>query len=480
MSVQDNYISTFQKSFESLKNKGAFGLGLVEKAFKFAEEKHSGQFRKSGLPYIAHPVEVMVILEKLDFSADVLAAALLHDVVEDCNVCVKEIEKEFNPVVAKIVDAVTAIKPNHSLENMQAEIKTYQKLVSMGKINLFAFYIKFADRLHNLQTLSVFPKYKQVEKIKQTERFIVPLAKILKAKEFYRQITNQSFLTLQNNDDLNSFLKLYKNNVKNCNSFNKNLLSQLNIAVNKFIVKNKLKNSLTQIVISPLTQLEIKQELEKIMPLKNVKTVKKHFFSLIPTFQLSFVFENKTNLNNLIFELVQDKAFLKILTLANYGVEAFNQKDYFVFKSNYRVKFQTFFFSQKSYILHRNGSLDGSILHMIEEDFEDEIISDYITVKTRSDEIILMPNGSTVLDFAFKIHNDFGFSCKHAHLNNSPQKTPLFTKLSDGDKVNLIIAHDENNNTKNIAKLKWLTYVNNQKSKKLLLKYFENLYEWFF
>ena len=180
---------------------------------------------------------------------------------------------------------------------------------------------------------------------------------------------------------------------------------------------------------------------------------------------LYFIFENE-NFQNIIFELFQDKSFTKLLRLTNYAIDDFNQKDYYVLKNLSRTKFQAFFFSQKSYVLYRNGSLDGSIVNIIEDDFEDEIMSDYITVKTRSNEIILMPQGSTVLDFAFKIHNDFGFSCKYAHLNNSPQKTPLFTKLSNGDKVNLIIEEDENKNIEIIAKLKWLTYVNNQKSKK--------------
>lgn len=470
------YRKVFEKTFQNLKNKSISGVGIVEKAFFFAEEKHFGQFRKSGLPYIAHPVEVMTILEGMDFSADVLAAALLHDVVEDCGVSVKELEEAFNPVVAKIVDAVTEIRPTELIENMQAEIKTYQKLVSMGKINLFAFYIKFADRLHNLQTLGVFPRYKQIEKIKQTERFLIPLLKILKAKEFYDAISNQAFKVVSEPDQIEHFEKLYNHNLKVNKPFNKKMLGELTFAINTFLTQNKITNTLKEIKIAPISLVEIKEQLEKFMELRNLKTIKQSHFSLVPNFKLYFIFSNP-DVNPIVFKLLENKMFSQILSLQNLSIDVFNNQEYFVFKNNSRTLFQCFFFCQKTFTIYRNGSTDGSITDIIEEDFEEEIIGDFITVKTRSNEVLLMPQGSTVLDFAFKIHNDFGFACKYAHLNDSPGKSPIFTKLTSGDKVNLIIEEDEKGVTKNIAKLKWLTYVNNEKSKKQLLKYFESLYE---
>lgn len=471
-----DYKTVFEEALQSIKNKGMAGVGLVEKAFLFAEEKHLGQFRKGGLPYISHPVDVMAILEKLDFSSDVLAAALLHDVVEDCGVTLAELESNFNPVVSKIVDAVTEIQPNEKLENIEAEIKTYQKLVSLGKINRFAFYIKFADRLHNLQSLSVFKRYKQIEKIKQTERFLVPLLKILKTKEFYSKITNQCFLTMAEPEEIASFKKLYTAHTNNCMDFNQKLFDDLTLAINNFFYKNKIENSLKKIIITPLTELEIKEEMEKVYDIKNVNEVKSSFFVNVPSFYLYFVFSND-KFTNLIFQLFEDKDFNALLSLRFFEKDAFSGKNFFVLQSAFRVKYKSFFFSQSEFTIYRNGALDGTVTDIIDEDFEREIISDYIRVKTKTEEILLLPKNSTVLDFAFKIHNDFGFSCKFAHLNDSPAKTPIWAKLSDGDKVDLVIETDETGMAKNIAKLKWITYVNNEKSKKMLVKYFENLFE---
>ena len=170
----NNYENIFNEIVNNLKKKNSLDISNVVKAYNFAKEKHKNQFRKSGEPYILHPIQVAYILEHLDFNTDVISSALLHDTVEDCGVTIKEIEKTFNKQIAEIVDAVTAITKDNFMpdnENLfsntddflkQAmEDRTYQKLISIGKNNKFGFYIKFADRLNNLQTIGVFPKYKK-------------------------------------------------------------------------------------------------------------------------------------------------------------------------------------------------------------------------------------------------------------------------------------------------------------------------------
>ena len=473
----EDYKVIFHSSIENLKSKGNLSTALVEKAFLFAEEKHSGQFRKSGDSYIKHPVEVMSILEKSDFGNDVLCAALLHDVIEDCGVTKEDLSQMFNPLIAEIVDAVSEIKPNEKIENIEAEIKTYQKLVMMGKINLFAFYIKFADRLHNLRTIQSFPRYKQVEKVKQTQRFVLPLAKIVKARELYTKIENECFKVLSNwQDDYDKWEKLYQNHIEMNHKYNQVMHDELVTTITNLISKLDVKNSLKNVFIVPNSEFEQKKEIDKLYEGKEFSQMKSSFFVNIPTFQIHIVFSTGDYLE-FVFKLLEDKQFKKILKLKNFDYDEFTSKEYFLFENVVREKFQTFFMTQSEYTIFKNGSEEGVDSSLLESDFETEIIADYITVKTRSNEIMLMPKGSTVLDFAFKIHNDLGFACKYANLNDSPAKTPINTKLSDGDKVNLIIEDDGKANTKNIAKLKWLTYVNNEKSKKTLLKYFENLYE---
>lgn len=472
--MQD-YKTTFNTILENLKRKRVADISLVEKAFSFAEKSHEGQIRKSGLPYIAHPVEVTAILEKLDFDSDVLSAALLHDVVEDCQIDLKQIEKEFNKTIALIVDAVTEINSNER-ESYENEIKTYQKLVSMGKHNRFAFFIKFADRLHNLRTIDVFPRYKQIEKIKQTHKFIVPLAKLLKTHELYSQITNECFKILADEKDFAVFKSLYDHNLYTNQKSNNKLKDELTIVINSLIQKTKKNVLLKDILIKPLTELEIKEQFEKYYEFEKLSQIKQNFFVNVPNFRLFLIFEG-TNIKEFLFTLFEDPKFKKHLSICGYDFEKLSGKDYFLMQNSSKTKFQLYAMTPAEYIIFRNGSEDGVSTAMVEDDFEEEIVGDYISVKTRSNEILFLPTGSTVLDFAFKIHKDIGFAAKYAHLNDSPLKTPIWTKLSEGDKVNVIIEEDEFGKAKNIAKLKWLTFVNNEKSKKILLKYFEKLYE---
>ena len=109
------------------------------------------------------------------------------------------------------------------------------------------------------------------------------------------------------------------------------------------------------------------------------------------------------------------------------------------------------------------------------DDASDEVSNNYITVRTRSGEPIIMPECSTVLDFAFKIHKDFGFSVKYAIINNNPTKQPIYTRLSEGDSINLILEKDTQGHCVNIAQIRWIMYAKTESAQRSLVRYFESL-----
>ena len=106
------------------------------------------------------------------------------------------------------------------------------------------------------------------------------------------------------------------------------------------------------------------------------------------------------------------------------------------------------------------------------EDNINNLSTNYIKVKTRSGEVKFMPENSTVLDFAFKIHQDIGFGFKYAIVNGSKTKHPPYTKLNDGDKVEIFIERNNKGQIKNVAQIKWFAYVNTELAKKRLIKFF--------
>ena len=140
-------------------------IDFVDKAYNLANSLHNGQLRKDGTPYISHPVEVAYILAKLGFDENVISGALLHDVVEDCGCSLETIRKEFNNKVAELVDCVSTIDEakfvfddddlyeSRDFEKLSIEEQSFKKLVAIGKKNPLGFCIKFADRLHNLNTI---------------------------------------------------------------------------------------------------------------------------------------------------------------------------------------------------------------------------------------------------------------------------------------------------------------------------------------
>ena len=161
-------------------------VALVEEALEFAQEKHAGQLRRSGGPYIQHPVQVAQFLADLHLDVTTLAAALLHDVVEDCGVTTKELDSRFGLEVARLVDGLTKLTRLDPIAEAGREPLTHRTgdtraeslrkmLVAMAE-DIRVVLIKLADRLHNMQTLGPMPPARRVAIAQETLDIYAPLA----------------------------------------------------------------------------------------------------------------------------------------------------------------------------------------------------------------------------------------------------------------------------------------------------------------
>jgi GTP pyrophosphokinase len=128
-------------------------IALVERAFEFSESAHRGQFRKSGEPYITHPLAVASILSEWRLDAEGLAAALLHDVMEDTSVKRSEIERRFGKPVAAIVDGLSKLDQIEFATREDAQAESFRKMLLAMARDVRVILIKLADRLHNMRTL---------------------------------------------------------------------------------------------------------------------------------------------------------------------------------------------------------------------------------------------------------------------------------------------------------------------------------------
>lgn len=152
-------------------------ISLIEKAYRAAREAHGEQVRKSGEPYIIHPLSVALILADLEMDKETIAAALLHDAVEDTGVTSEDVRRDFGSEVELLVDGVTKLgQIDYSMDKMERQAENLRKMFLAMAKDIRVILIKLADRLHNMRTLQYMPRHKQIEKARETMDIYSPIA----------------------------------------------------------------------------------------------------------------------------------------------------------------------------------------------------------------------------------------------------------------------------------------------------------------
>lgn len=449
---------------------------LINRAYDTAKLLHKNQIRKDGTPYLGHPVEVALILARQGFDENVVSAGLLHDVVEDCDYTIEQIEKEFNKQVAEMVDCVSAIDKakyiydaddvyeNINFEKASIEEQSFKKLIAIGKKNPLGFCIKFADRLHNLRTITCFDYNKQLEKLKETEKWILPIAKILNAYYFFHKIKNECF-KIKNRINGQS----YFDNYKEYHKLNEPNVAKFISTLNEAFLNSKIK----RIEVLEIEEFKIFDYLKEQSSNINIKSITQSHMLKVPNYRIYLLYDH-TNRRDVVNEvmLILNSKLPSKLKIIDTNIGSFTQKSFIVVQDTSMNLYNIYIMSTAEYIILQNGTLDGQQSEFIDEYNIDNLDGELIKVKTRSGEIKHIPSGSTVLDFAFKIHKNIGLGFKYAIINNSKTKSPPYTKLYEGDKVEIIVERDDNGDIYFVPDLKWFAYVNSDLAKKVLIKWF--------
>lgn len=451
----------------------------IKKAYLTAKDLHKDQKRKDGRPYISHPVEVALVLANLGFDEDVVSGALLHDVVEDCGYTLEDIEKNFNRNVRELVDCVSAIDEtkfvfdqddlyeNKDFEKASIEEQSFKKLISIGKKNPQGFCIKFADRLHNLRTIDCFDYSKQLEKVRETERWIVPIAKILKTEYFYRSIKNECFKIVHKYDG-----KMYFEQYKTYHNANEIYVKQLLTKLNEVFANTFVKS----IKIHDVREYKVFEDLEELMKTLTITKISQGQILHVTNYNIYMLYISHDENNALgeVLSILKRESRLKIKVI-DAKIGRFTSKPYFQLEDAFKNKYNLYVMSGKDYVTQKIGTLDGQINELIDEDNGDNLDVELMKVLTRSGEVAYVPKDSTVLDFAFKLHKDLGMGFKYAIINKSNTKSPPYTKLNEGDQIEIIVDRNANGDIVDNSQIKWFAYVNTYLAKKMLIKNFEKM-----
>ncbi|MGI6579803.1 MAG: HD domain-containing protein [Saccharofermentanales bacterium] len=446
---------------------------LLKIAYKTAKECHKFQKRESGEPYLSHTLSVAEILAYRGFETNIIAAALLHDVVEDVEeITIQDICEKTNREVADIVEAVTKINKEELVGATKEEIDkiSFNKFINLSSENKYGFYVKFADRIHNLRTIGgKKDPEKRIRKAEETRKYLLPIAKELNAHSFYNEIDNLCFKILDAinfqliHDKYNEHIDLLGNPVKELEA----LLSDISIEKNpgssysfehEIITERQLYNRLIK-VTENIDHDFLKSIHACTVPIK-------HYFVLINSDEKDCI--------RAFYDLYMDYLYNN----GYYWVaeEKFCGVDSIILEDSLENHYQFTLLKREDYLQFQNGTTDGVHINYIEDDDVYEAFSKKIIVFKKDGERLEIEEGATVLDFAFAIHDELGLCAQYAYLNKNTNRVDLSTKLCEGDRINIISNTVKGEYTNYTAEVRWFEFVTTKKAKKSLIKYFERKY----
>ena len=456
----------------------------IKRAYEFAEKKHAGQTRGSGEPYIKHPLRVARLAAEWGSESDVIMAALLHDVAEDCGVPLSEIRELFGSNVEKIVDTVTALSDkefaNHTLTKAQKDLLSDAKLQS--RMNSEALLVKIADRIDNLNTLSGVKPEKRVPKAEHTKEIIIPMARLAKADHLADVLEDLCFKIehpKMYEDIEKQYRQLLKDNSKTCQETLNTLEETVSSGYSSRAL-GKYRRYIVDFVHSERPCISIYRQISR--EALNLKEDLPDLLTKykIELYDLTFIVsdeidDEKPGMHpyDVFFQYFDKALSSKGLYLLKYCFTSNKSTGYFLLSDEMDNLYRLFVRTELEYQRFLYGSIvdpDSNFsIDNVNEVEPRDTYNEKIRVFRRDGTALDIDQGATVLDFAFYIHTDLGLHFDHAIIDESKTKLPLSTRLSEGDLVTIVT------NDKVSPDITWFKHVNTSRAKHTLVKYFQKL-----
>ena len=425
-------------------------VALIKRAYVFSYASHQGQLRKSGEPYINHPLSVAYILAEMGMDAVSIGAAILHDVVEDTSVGQEEIKKKFGSEISNLVDGLSKINNIKLLSRDEAQAENFSKMMLVMSDDLRVILVKLADRLHNMRTLDCLSKEKKFRIAKETLEIYVPIALRLGMNKLRLELEEISFKTL-NPLRYKILVKAVENHKGNKRKFLDDIsskvyerLSDLNIEAeifgrqkNVYSIYKKMKlKKLSFNAVFDIYGLRVVTN--KIDNCYRIFGATHNLFKPVPGKFKDYIAIPKSNgyqaLHTVLFGPNAIPIEIQIRTKEMDQFAESGIASHWQYKTGGHSSAQAYArdWLKKILEMRENSSNSLDLLENIKVD----LFPDEIYVFTPKGEIKSLPDRSSVIDYAYSIHSDVGNKCSAAKIDGID--VPLSTPLSSGQTVEII------------------------------------------
>ena len=479
--IQTNEEQDIQQKFEEIlalcpRCQTAEGRKLIQKAFDLANEAHRGVRRKSGELYILHPLAVArIVADEIGLGAKGVAAALLHDVVEDTDYTIEDIEAIFGDKVTGIVEGLTKLEGVFDQTRSQ-QAENFRKLLLTMVEDIRVILIKLADRLHNMRTLDSMPEHKRIKIAGETLYLYAPLAHRL---GLYTIKTELEDLALKYEhpkvfEEISRKLEDYQNRTQDLiTRFSLPIIEKLSSQGYEFDIKGRPKS-----IYSIWSKMQKKQvSFEEIYDLLAIRIVFKPKPGIPEKAQCWTIYSLITD----IYKPKPDRLRDWVSTPKANGYEALHATVMGPEGNWIEIQIRTERMdeiAEKGFAAHwkykgtneKESELDNWLQRIREvldnpdsdsleflDDFKLNLFSQEIMIFTPKGDTKVMPKGSTALDLAFEIHTELGYKCIGAKVNY--KLVPLSYELKSGDQVEILTSEKQK------PKYEWINFVTTAKAK---------------
>lgn len=463
-------------------------ISMIEKAYKVASEAHEGQKRKSGEPYIIHPLCVAIILADLELDKETIVAGLLHDAVEDTWMTYEEVEKEFGSEVALLVDGVTKLgQLSYSADKVEVQAENLRKMFLAMAKDIRVILIKLADRLHNMRTLQYMRPEKQQEKARETMDIYAPIAmrlgiskikvelddlslKYLKPDVYYDLVQKVALRKSEREQFVGAIVKEVKKHMDDAN-----IKAQVDGRVKHFfsIYKKMVNQDKTIDQIYDLFAVRIL--VDTVKDCYAALGVIHEMYKPIPGRFKDYIAMPKPNMyqslhttligpNGQPFE-IQIRTY-EMHRTAEYGIAAhWKYKESSDGKAPVgKSEEEKLNWLRQILEWQRDMSDNKEFMSLLKNDLD--LFADSVYCFTPQGDVKTLPSGSTPVDFAYSVHSAVGNKMVGARVNG--KLVPIEYEIKNGDRIEIITSQNSQGPSRD-----WLKLVKSTQAKNKINQWFK-------